>query len=524
MRSLLGRRLLPVTGLLTVVLALGSVVGSVGAPAQADDTATPDTSTPEAAAALAQVEELLSAEESPATARRATKPTKAHPADGRDLTLALRDLRVNMDGLSRTDKAAAQRVTKRPQADVYQDFGSVRVHWMSTDTAITAAWVAKVGQVVNHVLSTYAGAGYRAPESDGTRGGGDGLLDIYLVDFAAQAQYGYGLYGFCDTDVSPDPEGPYDTWAYCAFDHTFEQFPRTPTANLKVTAAHELFHATQFAYDYNEDAWFMEATAVWAEDEVYDSINDNLQYLAESPLRQPGQSLDQFGDGLRQYGEWIFFRYLSERYTKKQGGMPTIVRKIWERADGSAGGTDDYSIQAVSNEIDHRGTDLRRVYAQFADANRRPGQTYSEGSFYRRSPAKGQTFTPKAHDTGWQSTRVDHLATRTYAVRPGAKLAERRLRVQVDLPAKKLGSAAVLTWYDAKGKAHRSMVKLSKDGEGSAVVKFGSKKVSRVDLTLSNASTRSRCWQGAVDGVEFSCRGVPRDDRQQMRYRIRAIA
>ena len=528
MRSPLGRRLLPVTVLLTLALET-LAVGGLATPARADSEApavTPVGAAPAddaeaATAALEEVQRLLG----PASTETGSARTQVSPESaeaGRDLTLALRDLRLRMDDLSRADRAAARRLTKRPNADSYRDFaGSVRVHWMSTDPEATDAWVNKVGSVVTRVLSTYAKAGYRTPKSDGARGGGEGLLDIYLVDFAAEQQF--GLYGFCDTDVPPPAEGPYDTWAYCALDHSFRGFPRKPVQSLKVTAAHELFHAVQFAYDYNEDAWFMEATAVWAEDEVYDRINDNLQYLPVSPMRQPRQSLDQFGDALRHYGAWIFFRYLSERFSREEGRMPVIVRDIWKRADGSRNGPDDYSIQAVSRELESRGTDLRRVYAQFADANRRPHRTYEEGGKYRRSPAKAHTFTPASHDTGWQQLRVDHLASATLSARPGAKLKQRRLRVSVDLPAKRRGSAAVLTWYDDRGRAHRTMVRLSKKGTGRAEVRFGAARVRRVDLTLSNASTRSQCWQGQVEGVEYSCRGIPRDDRSRMRYRIRAV-
>ena len=75
---------------------------------------------------------------------------------------------------------------------------------------------------------------------------------------------------------------------------------------LKVTAAHEFFHAVQFAYDIGEDGWFMESTATWMEEHVYDAINDNLQYLATSPLAQPLIPLDQTS-GLRVYGAWIFW-------------------------------------------------------------------------------------------------------------------------------------------------------------------------------------------------------------------------
>ncbi|MFC7492742.1 MULTISPECIES: MXAN_6640 family putative metalloprotease [unclassified Nocardioides] len=517
MRFPLGRRLLPATCVLLVALTLAEPAGATGNPDPAtSEQGVPAESTDAAAAALDQVQELL-APQAPGLSREQASTEQ----EGRDLTLALRDLRLRMDDLSAADRAAARRATRRPAANAAQDFGAVRVHWKSTNTAITPQWVKKVGKVVNHVLSTYAAAGYRAPKPDGTGdkvGGGTNLFDVYLVDFDQP-----GLYGYCDTDVDPAPAGPYDAPAYCAFNHTFSEFPRTPTANLKVTAAHELFHAVQFAYDYNEDAWFMEATAVWAEDEVYDRINDNLQYLDVSPLRQPGQPLDQFGDALRQYGEWFFFRYLSERYPKAQGGMPTIVRKMWERVDGAAGGPDSYSIKAVAQELKSRGTDLRRAYARFADANRRPQRTYEEGASYRRSPARGITFTRENHDTGWQQARVDHLASKTIAVRPTAELRLHRLRVEVDLPRKKRGSAAVLTWYGPKGNAHREMVRLSKDGVGTAKTRFGAKRVSRVDLTMSNASIRSKCWQGQVNGIEYSCRGVPRDDRMEMKYRIRAV-
>ena len=105
---------------------------------------------------------------------------------------------------------------------------------------------------------------------------------------------------------------------------------------LQVTVAHEFFHAVQFAYDAFEDAWFMEGTASWMEDEVYTDVNDNLQYLADSPLRHPEEPLD-FGtqNYLGWYGSWVFFRFLEE-YIADQPD-PSIVRAAWEAADGSPG-------------------------------------------------------------------------------------------------------------------------------------------------------------------------------------------
>jgi len=527
--SALGRLTLPATGLLAAALAWG--VLSAPAHAEADNpeptttssTSTEPTASEAATAALAQVQSIL----------EPTPADTAEPADdSRDLTLALRDLRLHQDDLSPRQRATAKRLapTARPLPNTapFTDFGSVRVHWAANDTAITAAWVDHVGSVVTHVLAAYRAAGYRAPMSDGTLGGGNGLLDIYLVDFASDPRYGAGLYGFCDASVAPAASGPYNTAAFCAFDHTFEAFPAlSPLKNLKVTAAHELFHATQFAYDYNEDAWFMEATATWAEDEVYDEINDNRQYLASSPISQPGQPLDQFGSSLRQYGEWIFFRYLSERFPRSQGGLPVIVRRMWERADSSRGARYDlYSIRAVSRELASRGTDLRRVYANFGAANRHPARTYEEGSSYPRAAARRSwRFTPKHHDTRWQVAKVDHLATQTVRVSPSGGMKRWRLRVSVDLPDKKRGVAAIVTKYDRSGRPTSQFVRVSRSGNGKTRIAFDARKVRRVEVTLSNAGIRYRnCWRGpARNGVSYSCSGLSRDDNRPLRYRVTAV-
>jgi hypothetical protein len=516
---------LPATGLLVAALAWGVM----SAPAYAEvenpePVAASETEATEAAtAALDQVQAILE----PTAAETAAQPSD----DSRDLTLALRDLRLHQDDLTARQRATAKRLAPtRPLPDTapYQDFPGVRVHWAADDTAITPAWVNEVGGVVTHVLTTYQVAGYRAPMSDSTLGGGSNLLDIYLVDFANDPRYGGGLYGFCDAAVVPPPSGPYNTSAYCAFDHTFAGFPAlSPSDNLKVTAAHELFHATQFAYDYNEDAWFMEATATWAEDEVYDDINDNRQYLPVSPISQPQQPLDQFGDSFRQYGEWIFFRYLSERFPTAQGELPVIVRRMWERADSSRGPRyDKYSIKAVSKELNSLGTDLRRVYAQFGAANRQPGRHYEEGARYPKAKARRSwTFTPRRHDTRWQVEKVDHLATRTVQVKPSRAMKRWGLRVTVDLPDKRLGVSAIVTTYDKKGRPKSHFVPVSKRGNGKLKVTFKARKVSRVDVTLSNAGIRYRdCWRGpAANGVRYACSGISRDNDRKMRYRITAV-
>ena len=400
-------------------------------------------------------------------------------------------------------------------------FGSVLVHWSTTDANATPQLIAQVGAIAQHVLATYVAAGYRAPKSDGTTGGGTDLLDIYV------SAIGPYLYGTCSPSSPPPAAGPYDASAYCTFNSDYSWAHGSVLENLEVTAAHELFHAVQFAYDSREDPWFMEATATWAEDEVYTDVNDNRQYLPVSPLHQPTQSLDQYGASLRQYGDWIFFRYLSERFPQKTGELPEIVRRIWERADSSRGARHDlYSIQAIGKELASRGTSLSRVFAKFADGNRRPAQTYREGSAYPPAPlGRSIGLSSKKRDTSWKEAKLNHLASTTVRVKPGAGLSSKAwaLRIRLNLPDVSRRTTAVITSYAQNGRITTQMARLNKRGDGRTTVRFGRAKIRYVEVTLVNAGTRYKCWQGAVRGVEYACSGISRDNRLPMKYRFQVI-
>ena len=199
-------------------------------------------------------------------------------------------------------------------------------------------YVETVDTTLENVWSTEVGAmGYRAPKSDANspHHGPDSKLDVYIANIGNK-----GLYGYCTTDDPHTTKPSYRYWdmsAYCVLDDDYApaQFP-PPYANglaaLQVTAAHEFFHAVQFAYDYSEDSWFMEGTAAWMEDEVYDAVNDNRQYLSRSALAKPSVPVDR-GNGFYQYGAWIFWRYLTESFD------PDLVRETWVYADGSAVGS-----------------------------------------------------------------------------------------------------------------------------------------------------------------------------------------
>ena len=139
-------------------------------------------------------------------------------------------------------------------------------------------------------------------------------------------------YGYCMPTnveleaVSPVPVGTAS--AFIVVNNDFYGFPpndedRTGTeairsGALKATQAHEFMHALQFAINVYGSGWLMESHATWAEDAVYDGINDWHWYI-NNFLATP--DLPIFNRYL--YGAAYFQNYLSERY-----GVD-VMRQIW---------------------------------------------------------------------------------------------------------------------------------------------------------------------------------------------------
>ena len=233
--------------------------------------------------------------------------------------------------------------------------------------------------------------GYRAPLTDGTRGGSP-LFDVYLKDL------GGDIYGFCAGEKQVKKR---TGSGYCVLDNDFAaaQFPTgTPTDNLTVTAAHEFFHAVQYAYDYAEDPWMMEATATWMEERIATQVNDNRQYFPWSQIYAPYVPLDAFSNKAGyQYGNWVFWEYLSNNY-----GIG-IVKKAWNEAGSLKKDGGKYSITALQKVLRKKGG-LTKVYAKFAAGNLTPAVNYPEGAEYPFPKVRGG----KKLSKGKRTKRVRH--------------------------------------------------------------------------------------------------------------------
>jgi hypothetical protein len=521
--------------LASATLALGLGVPSFAAPDNVPRAQLPGAASDHARQALDDVRALFGGADGTAA--------RGSVEHGREATLVLRDLFRLRGELTGAERREADAFLARPTDGAADPGGhgydagttprqacdiDVCVHWVDTSADAPAATDADGNSIPDFVDTTldavasvhgrYVDAGYRKPKPDGSLGG-DARTDIYLADIGPEA-----LYGYCTSDELL-AEDEWDAWAYCVLDDDYaaDEFPTgTPTQNMRVTAAHEYFHAVQFAYDAFEDGWFMEGTATWAEDEVFDGVDDNLQYLPDGPLGQPWIPLDWFG-GSHHYGDWIWFRYLSERFASEVAGMPTIVRNVWRRADAAPGGADAYSLQAVAEELGSRNASFGRVFAEFADANRRARKTYDEGAANRYpSPPLSWapvTLSPTRNATTWASVRLDHLTSASARFVPSRAMTANswELKVLVDMASETRGSQAVVTVYKRGGGTSTSLLRLDSRGDGAKRVLFDRDRVSSVELTVVNASARTTCWQDV--NSPFSCLGVPRDDglTQQLR-------
>ena len=445
---------------------------------------------------------------------------------GRDVTLAMRDLFLARPDLSPAGKRQADALLGRPTDPESPDNPTTTSYAPGTPTAricgphvcvtyatsspdaATAAWAQQTLAVMEASWTREVDQlGYRAPASDGAAGG-DARFDVYLADVGSQ-----GYYGFCVPEA-PVAGQQYLAQAYCILDNDMLGFPMDPVSSLRVTAAHEFFHAIQFNIDAAEDAWWMEASATWMEEQVAGDVNDNRQYLPVGQLGKPGVPLDTYDGSLAMYGNWVFAQQLSQRY-----GVDA-VRQVWARLDAAAGAPDEYSIQGIKSYLAARGTTFPRFYSLFVEANQVPRKSYPEGASYRAAPVVARaTLTAKKRSFRKVLT-ARHLASTSVRIKPGKGIKGKR-RLVVSVAASRGGKAdpvARVLVFAKQGSVARRDVDLNRKGRGTSVVKFNRAKVSHLVLLLSNASTRySRC---ASAGTRWACNGVPPDDKQTFTVKL----
>lgn len=426
-----------------------------------------------------------------------------------DLSMQLRDLRLALPDLTPSERAEAVAllglVVPPPSSSCGGLFDKAIatthfcVHYSgdptwagTTASTLEQVWRAEIDQL--H---------FRAPPADG-----DGLFDVYLREIGDQ-----GYYGAC----APAQNARHSA-SSCVLDDDFaaaEFGGAAPLNSLRVTAAHEFFHAIQYGYDTAEDIWLMEGSAVWAEDQVYPTVNDYRQYLPFSAIPRPRTPIDYQGitstDLFYRYGAVLFWKFLSENFHD-----PGIIRRVWEYADGNR-----YSVQAVAAAVGERGWSFAKAFARFGVWNTLPRGTYADRAIFP-SPAWWQAakLTRGRRDTGVRTVVLNHLTNAAAYLRPARKLPKRaRLLIRVSGPDAVRQPRATVQLRHPDGTFSLLGVRLNSAGDGKVLVPFNPRRIAAVVVTLTNASPRMTCGVDRED--RFACAGQSPDDGRAFSVRAR---
>lgn len=187
--------------------------------------------------------------------------------------------------------------------------------------------------------------------------------------------------------------------SYICIDNNYSKdkgFKKSKLDCMRVTAAHEFFHAVQNAYNLDADSWWKEASATWNEDEVYHGINDYIQYVGKV-FSAPGKPLEK-----NSYSGVVFAKYLSENH----GGYD-IIKSIWEtHAKGVNNSLNAIDIALTENSKGYY--DIGRAFNQYTAYNYNPSQYYKEGKLWEVDLYIKSTYT--TYPVAEQKTYLDHMA------------------------------------------------------------------------------------------------------------------
>jgi hypothetical protein len=239
------------------------------------------------------------------------------------------------------------------------------------------------------------------------------------------------------------------------------------------------------------------------EERFADKVDDNRQYLPIGQVRLGHVPLDTFADPGYHYGNWAWWEYLSRRFGNG------IVKQVWARADANKGSPDMYSTQALTRTLKSRGG-FTKLFAAYAGGNTVPHKTYPEGEHWPSAVISAGDRLGRADRRATFRTRVDHMASRSFLVKPDGSLRGNkwRLRITIKGPRRASDPAAYLVIGLKGGKVVRKAIPLTRKGRGKGKVSFNSKRTRSATITVANTSTRFTCGRR----TSLSCRGIPKDD------------
>ena len=437
---------------------------------------------------------------------------------GYELSPVLKTLAVKFHQLSGADRRRAERVLARPtsqgEANPDEDVYTVPeakpecavhfcIHYVpvtadapnmtSTDGDAIPDYVQIMLREFENVYNVEnVQLGWRTPKPDGGRGGND-LTDVYIKNVGPD-----GIFGYSAPDVADARQGGNHWSAYLVMDNDYREPSFARYSNflepLQVTAAHEYNHVIQYTYDSQADSWMFEASAVWMEDRVYDSVNDYLSYLnkwreqSTVPLTRFLQE-DPGGENAKVYGDAVWNRWIDEHLG------PDTVRRAWEVS------VDTKSLAPASYDraLREKGQTFAGVFTQFAAETaewRSASNLFEEGNTFPDMKRALDGALPPQNVSRDRNDFVegglDHTA---YALVDVAPRGQDQLTLGGTLRRGVSGAIALVgrTGTDTGGTATVRVTRLPRGGAGKVTLSNASS-FSRVTAVMINADYSAAGW------------------------------
>lgn len=353
----------------------------------------------------AELAELQGVEYQTAEAERADKC-------GMPVVLQYQGMR---DQFNRTPRRVVTTLLARPELPLYYDSptGFFRIHYavsgsdavfqpnVDSHGALNAGaadgvpdYVNAVADIFDSVMTTIlsdslsGGLGYPVPPSDTlTATDTAGQYDIYLPNVGG-AYFGLTAPEGSIANFFNNNPG-WSSASFIILDNDYQEAPfqsvaqrsgirysRYPLEAVRVTAAHEFFHAIHFGIDNTEgpapfglvQPYWQEMSSVAMEELLYDHVNDYLGYLysglSSTPFKTPFRSIQTFSssapDADFPYAMGIFGMFLND----KEGLGPHFTRRVWEGC-GAAGPDFLRALDSALLAQSSGAYDLNDAYAEF---------------------------------------------------------------------------------------------------------------------------------------------------------------
>ena len=280
---------------------------------------------------------------------------------------------------------------------------------------------------------------------------GSSKFNIYVLEL------GDNILGYCTVDwektYRAEALGPFmgTSPAYIAMHSNMAKFGTNVEESIKSTASHEFFHAIQFAYNLFSESWWMETTAMWMEDMVFDKMGQSTYpgYI-RSWVNRIGTSLDldeaDPSGGIHKYGNVIWALFLTEMYDEEPDTYEafilgkheksniirqSLVREIWEEIASNP----FYVWYHIENALAKRNiqpppmqwSSFVSAFQEFAEWNyftsiRDDGKHYKDGYYFPQIPIylNGHTYEgdfPRIIEKDNFEANPQHLATMYYSLK-----------------------------------------------------------------------------------------------------------